>query len=80
MHPSPADEGMPAADSNHPETVSQDGRATDGPAARVLAAEVEPDRPQAGVPVGTVTDETPALGTSETMKPVQGVHRPEVGT
>ncbi len=41
--------------------------------------DTEQDRPQAGVPDGTVTDETPALGTSEVLSPVQGVHTPDVG-
>jgi len=50
-----------------------------GPDDRTAATE-EPHRPQAGVPEGTVTDETPAAGTSEVMMPVQGIHTPDVGS
>lgn len=31
------------------------------------------------VPLGTAPEVLPALGTSETMKPVMGVHTPDVG-
>lgn len=59
--PSPADDETPAADSSAPDAPG-DGTSTGQ----------DPDRPQAGAPDSTVTDPTPALGTSEAMEPVQG--------
>jgi len=70
--PSPADDETPAADSNTLDATGASGG--------VPPAGTDPDRAQAGAPDNTVTDLTPALGTSETMEPIQGVHTPDVGS
>lgn len=69
--PGPADEEMPAAHRTQPDTATDDIGSE--------PAGTEPERPQAGVPEDTVTDVTPAPGTSEELRPVQGVHTPDVG-
>lgn len=59
------EDAVPTADTNQPDS-----------AGAASATTQQADRPQAGVPESTVTDTTPALGTSEAMPPVQGQHTP----
>ncbi|MFN2497222.1 MAG: hypothetical protein ABR608_15180, partial [Pseudonocardiaceae bacterium] len=70
--PRGVDDDVPAADTNQLDTASDES-------SRPAAAVSEPDRPQAGAPEETVTDPTPALGTSEAMQPVQGEHTSDIG-
>ncbi len=80
--PTPAHGDMPSADSEQPDVAADDDSspaAAGGAGADELQLGANPDRPQAGVPDGTATDKTPALGTSEELEPVQGVHTPGIG-
>lgn len=43
------------------------------------APEDYPPRGEPGLPAGTAPDVAPALGTSESMRPVDGVHTPDIG-
>lgn len=68
MPATPADEDTPATSTDQPDAAADDGLAV-GPA---------PSQ-QAGVADDTTTSLTPATGTSESMAPVEGIHRPDVG-
>ncbi|MGB9376977.1 MAG: hypothetical protein WCB04_05615 [Mycobacteriales bacterium] len=66
--PRGVDDELPSSGRNQPDSVAEGA-----------APGMHSDRPQAGVPDTTVTDTTPAPGTSEAMPPVQGTHTPDVG-
>lgn len=67
--PGPGHVDMPASGSDQPDAAG--GPAEVGDTTATAA--------QAGVPERTVTDVTPAPGTSEAMAPVEGVHTPDAG-
>ncbi|MDQ6876054.1 MAG: hypothetical protein M3042_13465 [Actinomycetota bacterium] len=67
--PGPAHTDMPASGTDQPDAAGVPAQSPDSSATD----------PQAGVPERSVTDVTPAPGTSEEMAPIEGVHTPEVG-
>lgn len=78
MPPSPAHSDTPTAPTGQPDTAAQlsaNAKGAMGDAGQAAG----PDTSQAGVPERAVTDVTPAPGTSETARPVEGVYVPDAG-
>ena len=62
-----------------PPTMPDEARTGDGEAADPEDYPVGGSGKAGGVPAGTAPDVPAALGTSESMAPVDGVHTPDVG-